>query len=144
MIWRCGLAGGGNGATIARLPLNPMSRPHSHRYRCAWILPITLTAALSACNPAVSDFDLQSAKSQAQAARSRLAKMEIELKALSAEVKKLTGFSGPDYEARMKEADRLRKEKADIEAIKADVEAKVEQFMTGAKTHRESLAAEKP
>ena len=99
---------------------------------------------LSSCSPSVTDIDLDAAKSRAEAAKGRLAKLDIELKNLQGEVKALTSFSGPEHDARMKQAEVLREEKADLEKIKAEVEAKVSKFTSGAKAHRDALAKEKP
>ena len=70
--------------------------------------------------------------------------METELKALNAEVKALTGFSGAEHEARMKKAEEMRQEMAQLESIKAEVDAKVARFTTEAKAHRDTLSREAP
>ena len=114
------------------------------RRSVACFVLVTLTAALTACNPAVSDIDLNAARSRAQAGKGRIAKLDSELKALNGEVKALTGFSGPEHEARMKQAEVLRNEKSALEAIKVEVDSKVARFTAEAKAHCETLAREKP
>lgn len=103
-----------------------------------------MVAGLTACGRSVSDIDLESAKSRASVARERASQLDAELKKLVAEEKELRDFSGPGHEARMKQAETLRGEKAQMEGIKAEVEAKVEKFTADAKAHREALSKEKP
>lgn len=110
------------------------------------VLPILalMASGLTGCSPSVSDIDLGAARSRLEAAKGRQAKLDAELKALQGEVKAMTSFSGPEYDARMKKAEALRLEKAELESIKAEVEAKVAKFTADAKAHREALAKEKP
>jgi hypothetical protein len=102
------------------------------------------TSGLTSCSPSVSQIELRSATSRAEAAEAKAASLETEIKALVLEKKQLSGFSGPDYEQQIKKAEALRQEKADLEGIKAQVETKVAHFTTEAKRHREALAKEKP
>ena len=123
--------------TPSMLCSNPFHRP------CLHLILVFLTVCLGGCDPSVSKIDLDAAKSRAEAAKGRLAKVEAELKALQGEMKALTSFSGPEHDARMKQAEVLRLEKAELEGIKAEVEAKATKFTNDAKAHREAHAKEK-
>lgn len=115
-----------------------------HRPALLCLISAALTTGLTSCSPSVSEIELRSAASRAEAAETRLAKLENDIKALIAEKKQLTGFTGPDYERQIKRAESLRQEKAELESIKALVEGKVAHFTAEAKRHREALAKEKP
>ena len=138
------LAGIGFGANVPGRQPSPMRRPMPFRSPFKRFVPPILAVALTSCSPGVSDTEISSAKNQAAAKKEELGKLEVESKALNAEVKKLTGFSGPEHEARMKKAEGLRQEKERLEGIKADVDARVAGFESKAKTHREAQASEKP
>jgi hypothetical protein len=116
-------------------PINP-------RRLCAVLALAFAATGFTACSPSVTNIELDAARSRLEAAKGRLAKLDGELKALQGEVKALTSFSGPDYDARMQKAEGLRGEKAELEAIKAEVEAKVAKFTADAKAHREAHAQE--
>lgn len=115
-------------------------------YRPALLCLFTaaLVTGLTSCSPSVSEIELNSSRSRAEAAEGRLAKVENDIKALIAEKKQLTGFSGPDYERQIQRAESLRQEKAELESVGALVEEKVKHLTAEAARHREALAKEKP
>jgi len=108
------------------------------------LFTVVLTSGLTSCSPSVSEIELRSAASRAETVETQVNKLENEIKVLIAEKKQLSGFAGPDYEQQIKKAEGLRQEKADLEAIKGQVETKVAHFTTEAKRHREALAKDKP
>lgn len=121
-----------------------MPRLNQWRRVGACFLPVIVMAGLTACDPAVSDIDLSSLRSRGESAQGKLSKLEAELKELNSEVKSLTGYTGPEHEARMKKAEELRQELEELKSIKAEVDAKVERFTAEAKIHREAFAKELP
>ncbi len=108
------------------------------------LLTAALLSGLTSCNPSVSNVELKSANSRAEAAEGRLAKLEGEIKILIAEKKQLTGFSGPDHEKLRKRAESLRQEKSELESIKDEVDGKVAHFTSEAQRHREALSKATP
>ena|SRR5436190_8255465 len=122
-----------------------MPRPHSFRLVQASLLLTVLMAGPTACSPSVSDMELNQAKSRQEQTAKEQAKAEQELKALNEEVRALRGgFTGPQHGERVKKAESLKQEKAELESIKADVDEKLAQFTADTKRHREALAKAKP
>lgn len=115
-----------------------------HRSALLCLFSVALTTGLTSCSPSVSEIELKSAVSRSEAAEVKLAQLENDIKMLIAEKKQLTGFSGADYEMQIKRAESLRQEKAELESIKAQVEAKVTHLTAESKRHRGALAGEKP
>lgn len=121
-----------------------MSSRLLHRPALRCLLTAGLLTGLTSCNPSVSDVELKSANSRAEAAEARLAKLEGDIKVLLAEKKQLTGFSGPDHEKLRKRAEYLRQEKSELEGIKAQVDGKVAHFTSEAQRHRDALSKVNP
>jgi hypothetical protein len=89
--------------------------------------------------------DLKQAKSRQEQTAKEQADVEKELRGLNEEMRSLNGgYTGPMHAERLKKADNLRQEKAELESIKADVDGKVAFFTNEAKRHREALEKEKP
>ncbi len=121
-----------------------MSSRLLHRPALLCLLTAGLLPGLTSCNPGVSDVELKSANSKAQAGEVRLAALESDIKVLIAEKKQLTGFSGPDHEKLRKRAESLREEKSELESIKAQVDRKVAHFTSEAQRHRDALSKANP
>ena len=133
-------------AMMPIIPHSPslMFTPHFHRPALLCLFTAALTSGLTSCSPSVSEIELKSAHSRAEAAEARLAKLESDIKALIAEKKELTGFTGPDYERQIKRAESLRQEKSELESIKAQVDGKVAHFTSETQRHRDALTKENP
>jgi hypothetical protein len=122
-----------------------MSRSNFSRLPGACLLFAVLMAGPTACSPSVSDMELSTAKTHQEEAEKKKDSVVRELKSLNEEVRALTGgYTGPQYMEKTKKAETLRQEKSELEAIKADVEAKTAHFVSEAKRHRDDLEKEKP
>jgi hypothetical protein len=89
--------------------------------------------------------DLNQARSRQEQSAKDQAKAEADLRALNEEMRALNGgFTGPQHAERVKKAEALKQEKAELESIKADVDEKVASFASQTKKHREALAKAKP
>src|SRR6187401_812322 len=110
---RCGLARHGKDANDPAFPFPLMFLRLLNCPARLCLFMAALVPGLTSCNPSVSDIELKSANSKAEAAEARLAKLEGDIKVLMAEKKQLTTFSGPDHEKLRKRAESLRQEKSD-------------------------------
>lgn len=122
-----------------------MSHPLSSRLTRACLLPLILLAGPVACSPSVTDIELNQARSRQEQSAKDQAKAEADLRVLNEEMRALSGgFTGPEHAVKVKKAEVLKQEKAELESIKADVDEKVANFAAEAKKHREALANAKP
>jgi outer membrane protein TolC len=101
---------------------------------------ITLVTGPVACAPPVSRFDMESAQSQVDTARSQLAKYDQEVSDLRNELKELKSFGGPEHQKKLQAALALRTEKTELDGLKKDLDGRLEHFEKEAARHREALA----
>ena len=109
------------------------------RIPAAALLSALLLSGPVACSPSVTEIELSAARDKQEAARKKLSTLDGEIAKLHDEEKALKIYEGPEHQATLKKVSALQSEKAELETIKADVDARVEQFVKGTKTHREAL-----
>lgn len=111
----------------------------SHR-RFLSLLLVSLFAGPIGCDPAVSRFDLQTAQDRVDTLVTRLAQLEQQLEGARKEFKELQAFGGTEHQAKLRTAVALRTEKTELESLKKDLDARLQNFEKEAARHRETLS----
>lgn len=119
-----------------------------HSLRTVAFLLLTLALPFAgpvSCGRSVSNAEFLVEEGKRDETKLKLQKLQTEIKALKAESLELAKTYGrPDQQAKLKQIDELKADKANLEAIKAEVAVKVGKFTADAKTHREYLSTQKP
>jgi predicted nucleic acid-binding Zn-ribbon protein len=111
------------------------------RRRFVFLLPVALLAG--GCSPSVSKIEMSSAQTRVETAQSRQAMLEKEFSDLNSELKALSDFKGAGHEKNLLRAAELRKEKDEMEALKKDLDARLEKFAADTRKCQDTLVQDK-
>lgn len=118
-----------------------MPSTDSPRRRFVLLFPAALLAG--GCSPSVSKLEMDSAQTRVETAQSRQSMLEKEFNDLNAELKSLGEFKGAGHEKNLMRVAELQKEKAEMEALKKDLDARLEKFAADTKQCQDSLVQDK-
>jgi len=117
--------------------MSPKDFPHR---RFLSLLLVTLFAGPIGCDPAVNRFDLDAAQSKVDTQVTRLAMLDQQLDAARKEFKDLQAYGGTEHQAKLRTAVALRAEKTQLEALKKDLDGRLQNFEKEAARHRDALS----
>lgn len=104
------------------------------------LLLATLLAGPISCDPAVSRFEMDTVQTRVDEQANRLKQLDKELDAAKKDFKELQSFGGQEHQTKLRNAEKLRAEKEELEGLKKGLDDRLQYFEKEAARHRETLA----